>query len=240
MLITDTKPNILSRINIDVTFQELKLKIRNTNNHPEILKIAEKTLDKVNGIWRPKAVYKWFEFNNKGNGNFGSIILNSGNLFEFDFGYSSKFLTHARHALISVYTTGQSLELEALNASSKGYLLEAYLIDLIGLIVLDKIELIIKEIAEKQARKSEWGVSPFMSPGSVHGWELEDQVGLCALLPLDKINVKIREDGVLSPFKTISCLIGIGPGYDAVQVGTTCQICSKNHACQMKKDKSTD
>jgi len=124
-----------------------------------------------------------------------------------------------------------------MKASSKKDLLEAYLIDLLGLIVLEKTGHVIKRIAEKQAQKSGCGVSPFMSPGSVHGWELEEQVNLCTLLPLEKISVKIREDGVLSPFKTISCLIGLGQGYDAVQVGSTCQICSKNHDCQMKKDK---
>jgi len=32
-------------------------------------------------------------------------------------------------------------------------------------------------------------------------------------------------------------LLGLGQGYDAAQVGTTCQICSKNHDCQIKKDK---
>ena len=26
----------------------------------------------------------------------------------------------------------------------------------------------------------------------------------------------------------ISCLIGLGPGYDTVKIGTTCQVCSKN------------
>ncbi len=240
MVIIDTKPHVLSRINVDVIFQDFKQKIKNADNHPEILKTAEKTLDKAKGIWRPKAVYQWFEFNNKGKDNFGSVIPNSGGLLKFDFGYSFQFLTHAKYALVSVYTIGQALELESMNASSRGNLLEAYLMDLIGLIVLEKTGQAIKKIAEKQAQKSGWGVSPFMSPGSVHGWELEEQLNLCALLPLEKINVKIRKDGVLSPFKTISCLIGLGPGYDAAQVGTTCQICSKKHDCLMKNDKSPD
>ncbi len=115
-----------------------------------------------------------------------------------------------------------------MNASSKGDLLEAYFLDLIGLIVLNKVEQTVKEIAEKQGRNLGWGVSPFLSPGSIHGWELEEQLKLCTLLPLKSINVKIRGDAVLSPFKTIPCLIGLGPGYDSVQVGTTCQVCSKN------------
>jgi hypothetical protein len=57
---------------------------------------------------------------------------------------------------------------------------------------------------------------------------------LCSLLSLEKINVNIREDAILSLFKTVSCLIGLGPGYDTDKVGSICQVCSKNHDCQMK------
>ena len=131
--------------------------------------------------------------------------------------------------------SGQALEAASKKASENGHHLGSYFLDLIGLIVLEKIGNLIKQIAEKKAAESGWGVGPFLSPGSVHGWELEEQKKLCSLLPLEKINVTIREDAVLFPFKTISCLIGLGPGYDRVKVGTTCQVCSKNHDCQMKQ-----
>lgn len=235
MKITDTQSHVLSRIKVDVSFQDLEQKIKTSGNSPEILKIAEKTLDKAKGVWRPSAVYRWFEFENTCRDNLGSIIQNCGRLSNLDFGYSLKFLTHAKHALISVYTAGQELEQESIKASSKGDLLEAYFLDLIGLIVLDKVGQTVKEIAEKQAWNLGWGLSPFLSPGSVHGWNLEEQIKLSFFLPLEKINVKIRDDAVLSPFNTISCLIGLGPGYDAVQVGTTCEVCSKNHECQIKQ-----
>jgi len=236
LIITDTQPHVLPHIKVNVDFQDFKQKLKKSGNNPEILKIAKKTLNQAKGIWHPKAVYQWFEFENIGQDNLGCIIQSSGSHVDLDFGYSSQFLTHARHALVSVYTVGQELEQESMNASSKGDLLEAYFLDLIGLIVLGKVEQTVKEIAEKQARYLGWGVSPFLSPGSIHGWKLEEQLKLCTLLPLENINVKIRSDAVLSPFKTISCLIGLGSGYDAVQVGTTCQICSKNHECQMKQN----
>ncbi len=234
--ITDKQPHVLSHIKVNMDFQDLKQKLKKSGNSPEILKIAKKTLNQAKGIWHPKAVYQWFEFENIDQDNLGRIIQSSGSHVDFDFGHSFQFLAHAGHALIAVYTAGLELEQESKNVSSKGDLLEAYFFDLIGLIVLDKVEQTVKEIAEKQARDLGWGVSPFLSPGSIHGWELEEQLKLCTLLPLENINVKIRDDAVLSPFKTISCFIGLGPGYDAVQVGTTCQVCSKKHECQMKQN----
>jgi hypothetical protein len=227
---------VLSHIKVDVIFQDLEQKIKTSGNSLEILKTAEKTVDHVQGIWKPKAVYQWFEFENTGRDNSGRIIQSPVSHVDIDFGHSFQFLKHTRHTIISVYTAGPELEKKSKNASSKGSLLEAYFLDLIGLIVLDRVGQAIREIAEEYAGNLGWGLSPFLSPGSVHGWDLKEQIKLCSLLPLEKINVKIRNEAVLSPFKTISCLIGAGPGYDAVQVGTTCRVCSKKEKCQMKQN----
>lgn len=240
MNITDTHPHVLSRLDVEIAPQELLQQMKSSGPRPAIVKAAEKTLEKVKTIWQPQAVCRWFEFQQTGADTIGRIVNDSGSPCDFDFGHSIQFLKHAGHVLVSVYTAGQALEQESMNASAKGELLEAYLIDLIGLIVLDRAGQAIREIAETQAEKSGWGVSPFLSPGSVHGWDLEEQTTLCSLLPLDTIGVSIRNDAILSPFKTISCLIGVGPGYEAARVGSTCQVCSKNSDCQMKQDFITD
>jgi len=234
--INDTHRYVLSRIKVDVAFHDLEQKLKTSGNNPQILKIAKKSLNKARRLWKPKAVFRLFNFENTGRNNVGCVIQNSGSHVDLDFGHSFQFLTHARQAFISVYTAGPELEQEAKNASSKGDLLEAYFLNIISLIVLDQTEQTIKEMARKHAENLGWGVSPFLSPGSVHGWDLKEQIKVCSVLPLEKINVKIREDVVLFPFNTISCLIGMGPGYDAVQVGTTCQVCSKNYDCQMKQN----
>ncbi len=226
---------MISHLNVDVSFKELEQQIKTSGNNPEILKRAEKTLDRAKGIWKPSAVYRWCEFKDTGSDNSGIIVISPDNIVDFDFGYSIKFLTHARYVLVSVYTAGLALEKESSNASKKGDLMDAYFLDLIGLIVLGKVEKTIKNIVQNKALESGWGVSPFLSPGSVHGWDLSDQIKLCSVLPLEKINVKMKGGSVFSPFKTISCLIGIGPGYDTDKVGTTCQVCSKADNCQMKQ-----
>ncbi len=236
MKIIDTKLHVISSIKMEIAFQDLEQKIKTSGNNLEILKAAENTLNKARGLWAPQAVYQWCEFKKIKKDNLVRISQSFGSHVDLDFGFSFQFLTHARYALISVYTAGPELEKESKNASSKGDLLEAYFLDLIGLIVLDQAGDKIREIAQQQAKKLGWGVSPFLSPGSVHGWELEEQSKVCSLLPLEKISVKIQKNAVLSPFKTICCLIGLGPGYDSVQVGTACRVCSKNHDCQIKQN----
>jgi hypothetical protein len=236
-IVFDKNPQVFSRLKIELTPQDLARQIKTSGNRPEILRAAQTTLDKVENTWNPSVLCCWCEVG-PGNTNTIGTIQSSGNVVNIDFGYSFKFLKHATHVLVSVYTAGNELDNESKKASGKGDFLEAFFIDHIGLIVLEKTGDFIKRIAEKKATELGWGVSPFLSPGSVHGWELAEQKKLCSLLPLEKINVNIREDAMLSPFKTISCLIGLGPGYDTVKVGTTCQVCSKNHDCQMKHDEN--
>ena len=234
-IVIDLEPRVLSHLQIDVIPRDLARQIKASgNNKPEISKIAQGTLDKVKNIWNPSAIYCWCEFQPTQSDTIGRI-QNTGGFADIDFGNSIQFLTHASHALLSVYTAGIELELVSKTASQNGDLLEAFFLDLIGLIVLEKTCNHIKRITQKKAEKSGWGVSPFLSPGSVHGWELKEQAKLCSLLPLEQINVKIQNDAVLSPFQTISCLIGLGPGYDTLQVGATCQVCSKRNECQMKQ-----
>ncbi|MCF6246500.1 MAG: hypothetical protein L3J69_03965 [Desulfobacula sp.] len=244
-IVIDLEPRVLSHLQIDVTPRDLARQIKASgSNKPEISKIAQHTLNKVKDIWNPSAIYCWCEFqpgqlNTTGPDIIGSgtigRIQNASGFTDIDFGHSIQFLTNASHALLSVYTAGQELERASKKASQSGDLLEAFFLDLIGLIVLEKTCSHIKQIAQKKAADSGWGVSPFLSPGSVHGWELEKQAKLCSLLPLEKINVKIQDNAVLSPFQTISCLIGLGPGYDTLEVGATCRVCSKRNECQMKQ-----
>ncbi len=117
-------------------------------------------------------------------------------------------------------------------ASREKRVMDAYLYDIIGLAVLEKVRQRINRLVEAEAREMNWGVGPFLSPGSVHGWDLDDQVNLCALLPMEKIGVTRSEKGILEPFKTLSCLIGIGPDYSARTVGETCEVCSKKDRCE--------
>ncbi len=234
MEITDTQPRVLTHIEIDVGFQDLVPKIKTSGTRPEIAETAKRTLDIVKNMWQPAAVYRWVEFQQTQTDTMGRIIPNSDSHVDIDFGHSIRFLSHATHALVSVYTAGSQLEQASKKAVGEGELLEAYFLDIIGLIVLDKAGDRIRQIAEQKAAESGWGVGPFLSPGSVHGWELENQTELCAILPLEKIDVSIQDNAVLSPFTTVSCLIGLGEGYDELKVGSACQVCSKNHDCQMK------
>ena len=239
MTIPDSRPQVLFPIEADVTFHELKRKIRVSGDPSNIFDVAERVLDRSRKMVHPKAVYRWCRFE-KTTDDSGRICVDSNHQVDLDFGYSCRFLAPATHTLVSVFTAGEALEQASMNYSSKGDFLESYLTDLVALAVLEKAEAAVKAVAEDQARQLGWGVGPFLSPGSVHGWELVEQTSLCSVLPLEKIDVSIQKDGVLTPFRSLSCLIGLGPGYEASQVGSTCKVCAKNQDCRIKEQYTGD
>ncbi len=235
MKLIDKNIQILSSLQFNISFQDLEKKLKTSGKSTEIFKEAQRSLEKMQGKWEPAIVFQWFDFEVESKTNFGCIIKEPEKPIHLDLGHSITFLRHARYVMVSSYTIGQALDIESSKASSNGNILEAYMIDLIGLTALEKTEDILKKNVESQAKTLDWGVSPFLSPGSVHGWELEEQSKLCALIPIQKIDVTLKNDTILYPLKSIIAVIGIGPGYDAIKVGSTCEVCSKRNTCEMKQ-----
>ncbi len=231
----DTQVQTLTDLNIEVHFEELAKKIQTGTKNPDLLATAEDTLKGVNNIWNPKIIYRWLPFEQSKTEPGKCVINSNSSPVVLDMGHSAKFIKAARYVLVAAYSMGVEIENESRKSSENKAFLVSFILDLIGLLVLEKTGNIVKKIAELKAAELGWGVSPFLSPGSIHGWELEEQSKLCSLLPLNDINVHIRDDAVLIPFKSLSCLIGIGPEYKTTLVGTTCQVCSKNDVCQIKQ-----
>lgn len=194
----------------------------------------ERNLAIARSSWTPKLIYRWLHCAMESK---STLLLFSPDKREstyINLGYSIQFVEGAEKVLIGVYTVGQELEELAQSSSEKGSYFDSYIFDQISLKLLDKINSQATDIIEKYASTKGWGVSPFLSPGSVHGWELEDQVNLTALLPIEEIGVEQSPSGILHPFKSISFLIAAGPGLQGTKVGTCCQVCSRRDNCEMQ------
>jgi hypothetical protein len=232
---------VITGLEIDIRFEELAEKIQMSATKPAILNAAETVFNNTGKIWQPAVVYDWFDYEageKKGTGTLIPQYPGTGAV-DINLGHSGRFLSPAFSTLVAVYTAGAELDAAAAQANKSNDFLAAHFLDLLGLLVLEKTEKYVKRLAQEEAVSAGWGVSPFLSPGSVHGWDLEEQAKLAGCLPIKNIRVGISEHGVFSPFKTISCLIGIGPGYKTIEVGSTCRVCSKREDCRMQRNHTT-
>jgi hypothetical protein len=226
---------VLNPMEIRITLDEVMGRISSPAS-ARLRPRAEAVLGSVSGLWRPRAAWTWLDIAWTRGSTAALFQEGSGRRIVLDLGFSIRFLSPALKAMAAVYTAGEELESAARRESSAGNHLEAYLVDLIGLILLDRVADRVKAVAETLARERGWGVGPFLSPGSVHGWELQDQASLCSLVPLREIGVEVRSDHVLAPFKSLSCLLPIGPGYSEERVGSTCRVCSLRASCRMRQE----
>jgi hypothetical protein len=222
---------------LELTLDEVVVKLGGTGSRQGLVDATSAILDTAKSLWRPKALYRWVDVTITKDDTTQLFCNHSKQKIDLELGYSTRFIKESKQALIGVYTVGTELEDAAGKATGGGRVLDGYLYDIIGLVVLDKMRQSISSVAEHRCRELGWGVSPFLSPGSVHGWDLEEQTTLCSILPLNTIEVAIQESGVLLPFKSISFVIGIGPGYQATKVGDTCEVCSKKDSCEMRNSR---
>ena len=220
-------------MDIEVTLDDLKGKLRTAGNGNRILETADDLLNKVRGKWQPSAAGQWYEFQYDTRRDIGRILTAAGEYHHLNLDHSLTFLKPARLVMAFAYTIGHDMDKIAEDMTAGGEMLKAYILDLIGLAALEKTCRCLTKEAEILAETLGWGVSPFLSPGSVHGWELEEQNQFCELLPLNEIGVTLGAHSVLSPLKSIAALVGIGPGYDRVTVGSTCEVCTNRGRCTM-------
>jgi len=195
---------------------------------PEVKVLAQWAIDEAQRLAAPAIAYEWFPVHavEGGTARVGDALLH--------LGPHADLLAPAREALVSVCTIGKALEEQVQILLADDRLFESYLLDTAGVIALGAAGEPIGRILEEEAARRGWGVSRALSPGSLAGWTINDQKALCALVDLPAIGVAVTAAGILSPQKSGSALIAIGPEYTAHCVGSTCQFCELRHTCQFR------
>ena len=229
-------PVILSDINITLSSDELLKSIRKASGTSSlIMDEAETAAAKATELCRPVAVYEFMKVQKCGSKSL--VISNTQGHDEsvLSIGGRVNLLKSAKSVLVCVYSIGPELDEFKVEISESGDHLQSYLLDSAGLAVLEKTGAVIRKIAENEAAKRKWGVSAFLSPGSLEGWFITSQSEISSILDLSLIGVKLNEAAVLTPFKSVSCIIGIGPGYADKFVESTCKYCSCAGNCSLRR-----
>lgn len=230
---------LYTSVPIDITTGKvLELLCSTGRNNTKVAENAEKIYQQIDNLWSPAAVIRWLPVAASAHDSILLLDDTTGNATTLSMNHSARFMASAQSAMLAAYTVGPELELLARQATADGRYLDGYIIEQIGMIVLDEISSFVKNIVEEKSREKGWNVGPFLSPGSVHGWDLTEQSTLCSLIPINEIGLDCDENSVLHPFSSLSCLIGIGPDYTSSAVGSTCEVCSKRNDCRIKSEKS--
>ena len=227
-------PVVVTDLPLPVTASELMRFGRFRDQRDSTRRIVENVVADNLNLVRPALIYSWVLVD----GGNGEIVLHTGSpasRVSLTMGCAGDFLRRAERVLAAVYTVGPALEEKAGRLAAAGRAFDAYLLQLLGLVALARIEEAVTAAAGREAAAHRWGTGPLLSPGSVHGWGLEQQGLFCAMLPLHRIGVSIGTDAVLQPFNSISCCIPVGPSYTDAQARSSCDLCSGNRTCRYRR-----
>jgi hypothetical protein len=223
---------VLEDIELSLDARDVVLDLHRGKRAPEAL-VDEtvRVIEQSGDLLHPRAVYEWVGVRGvRGE----TVFLDSGEPgteVSLVLGPHSDLMKEAEMALVSAVTVGAALNDRIEELNREGHLLEAYLLDSVGVVALGEVGKAVRRVAEKEAESRGWGVSGLLAPGSLQGWPVEGQRELCALIPIDRVHVHLNESGVLIPFKSASGLIGAGPGYPSKKVGSVCRYCSLAKTC---------
>ena len=200
------------RIDWDWVRNDLLRKERIHSSKGAILSCADECLKKAESLVSPRMI---------------SVRKSMGRL-----GLSgSALVSHIKGAeavRVFLVTIGGALEEQSRALMSKGDELRGYLFDCIGSIAVESMAEEAEKTLRREAAKKGLSVSMRFSPGYC-GWPIEDQKKLDKLLDFSRAGVRLTENYMMVPLKSISALVGIGPKGLFSKRKSPCVTCDKEN-----------
>jgi hypothetical protein len=231
---------ILHDVTITLTIEELLAAQGRDVRRPGLVAAAEEAIALGQTLFAPAAIYDEFEVRGVAGERVDLAVDTAG----LTVGPRADLLAPAKRLVVAVYTIGPALEEREGELYRAGEPLLSYMLDCVGVMALGMVGERLHRLAEEGAAAASsrvrsgggWGVSPALSPGGLVGWPLQGQRELCALLPLADIGVRLNQYCVLEPHKSVSLVIGLGPGYESHEVGSVCRYCALRDTCWRRRE----
>ena len=147
----------------------------------------------------------------------------------------SSHMKGAEYICAFVVTIGSSVEDAATSYMNSGDHLLGYLIDRTGSFAVESLAKNTEEGLRKHLAAKELSVSMRFSPGYCD-WPIEEQFKLAAIIDFRKAGIKLSENCVMLPNKSISAITGVGPKDLFAKIVSPCSLCNMKVCDYRRKD----
>lgn len=147
----------------------------------------------------------------------GSVIFRSNII--------AQLLGQCQKVAVFVLTIGSRLGDVVRQLSKDGLMVQAAVLDAIGSDAAETLAHVVQDIIAKQAEAEGLGISLRFSPGYCD-WRVSQQKMVFRAMNGDTAGVRLTDGCVMTPQKSISGIIGIGPA-DKVESYNPCLTCKK-------------
>lgn len=145
-----------------------------------------------------------------------------------------KMLKHSNTYAFFLVTVGPEPEMLARELLGKGDILEGYITDLVASALVDSLAGQVHDVLAALASRKGMKVTNRYSPGYC-SWDVAEQQKLFKLFPANTCGISLSESSLMSPTKSISAIIGMGPAVKFNEY--TCEICPMK-TCHFRKAKN--
>ena len=143
----------------------------------------------------------------------------------------SGYLKEASSMALFVCSAGSVFTDMINEQSQQGNIMEAYLLDAIGSLTVEKAMDHVQQVLSDEMRQRGMHISNRYSPGYCN-WELQEQKKLFSLIGRNPVGVTLTDSSLMIPAKSVSGIIGIGRNLRKRAYG--CKICN-NSTCTYRK-----
>ena len=140
----------------------------------------------------------------------------------------------ASELAIGVCTAGGAISSRSTELQRDGQRLRAMFLDDLGSWAVDQVRQQVCGAIEADATGRGWRASASLSPGESE-WPVAEQSVIFALLDTGPIGVALSESMVMSPIKSLSLIVGIGPGPLGVEGASNCDFCTIRDRCKHRR-----
>jgi len=186
--------------------------------HRRWIDLVETLLADLRRLMRPRAVYRIDRVDALAPRR---VVLTSGVTFE---GAIGQFLKHSTMMATYVATIGSAVERLSRAWLKAGKVMQGAIADAIASESAEAVAQAVQDAVRAWARARGCDVTPRYSPGYC-GMTVRQQIPLFAMVPAERINVRITPSCLMLPVKSTSGLIGIGPADKVAPGGYPCEAC---------------
>lgn len=146
-----------------------------------------------------------------------------------------KMLKGASYFVFFIATAGPGPENLSRGLMEEGHYLEGYIADLIASGLVEATAQYIHDHLKERMASQGLRITNRYSPGYC-GWKVDEQQKLFDLFPSGSCGITLSESSLMSPIKSVSCILGAGP--DVGFRDYTCELCSMKD-CSFRKTRHT-
>lgn len=145
----------------------------------------------------------------------------------------ARLLEQCNKVAIFLATIGNHLEEMVCHLAEDRLILQATVLDAIGSVAVESVANFVQDRIGEIARDQGLYVSQRFSPGYCD-WDIGQQKMVFRAMDGNSASVRLTEECLMLPQKSISGIIGIGPGDSNIETYNPCQTCNKDD-CQGRR-----